>query len=119
MALRRLCFQTKIRFNANFLGNNKAPEYEEGVSNLIESYEEMGCRMSFKIHFLRSHLDFFPENIGAVSDEQGERFHKGINNMETRYQGFWNEDVMADHCCILYRDTPDKTFQRKSHAQRF
>jgi hypothetical protein len=30
--------------------------------------------MSLKIHFLYSHLSFFPENLGAVSDKQGERF---------------------------------------------
>ncbi|GBP90238.1 hypothetical protein EVAR_100685_1 [Eumeta japonica] len=30
--------------------------------------------MSLKIHFLHSHLDFFPQNLGAVSDEHGERF---------------------------------------------
>ena len=49
---------------ANFLGNNKAPEYEEGVYNLIESYKEMACRMSLKVHFLHSHLDFIPKNLG-------------------------------------------------------
>ncbi|CAH1994487.1 unnamed protein product [Acanthoscelides obtectus] len=27
------------------------------------------------------------ENLGAVSDEQGERFHQDIRTMETRYQG--------------------------------
>ena len=27
--------------------------------------------MSLKMHFLHSHLDFFPPNLGAVSDEQG------------------------------------------------
>jgi hypothetical protein len=34
--------------------------------------------MSLKIHFLESHLDFFPENIGRVGDEHGERFHQDI-----------------------------------------
>jgi hypothetical protein len=29
--------------------------------------------MSMKIHFLHSHLRFFPENLQAVSDEKGER----------------------------------------------
>ena len=28
--------------------------------------------MSLKIHFLHSHLDFSPENCGAVSDEHGD-----------------------------------------------
>jgi len=40
--------------------------------------------MSLKIHFLESHLDFFPENLSEVSDEHGERFHKDIIAMESR-----------------------------------
>ena len=43
--------------------------------------------MSFKLHFLNSQLDYFPENLGAVSEEQGERFHQDIKEMERRYQG--------------------------------
>ena len=69
-----------------------------GVENLLEAYKEMGCRMSLKIHFLHSHLDFFPANLGAISDEQGERFHQDIQAMEARYQGFWNEGMLADYC---------------------
>ena len=42
----------------------------------------MGCNMSLKIHFLRSHLDFFPPNLSAVSDERGERFHQDISTTE-------------------------------------
>ena len=41
--------------------------------------------MSLKIHFLHSHWDFFPPNLGAVSDEQGERFHQDIATIEKRY----------------------------------
>jgi len=75
--------------------------------------------MSLKIHFLHSHLDFFPENLGAVSDEQGERFHQDIQLMETRHQGFWNESMLADYCWMLYRDVPDKKYNRKSFSQHF
>ncbi|KAL4125789.1 hypothetical protein QTP88_010029 [Uroleucon formosanum] len=75
----------------NFLGNHKALTYKDGIQNLLNAYNKLGCRMSLKIHFLHSHLDFFPENLGVVSDEQGERFHQDIQLMETRYQGFWNE----------------------------
>jgi len=39
--------------------------------------------MSLKIYFLESHLDFFPENLGEVSDEHGERFHHNITTMES------------------------------------
>jgi hypothetical protein len=43
--------------------------------------------MSTKLHFLHAHLDYFPENLGDVSDEHGERFHQDILIMEKRYQG--------------------------------
>jgi hypothetical protein len=63
----------------NFLGNNKADNYLEIVERLLQSYEAMGCNM---IHFLHSHLGFFPQNLSAVSDEHRQRFHQGIAVME-------------------------------------
>ena len=51
------------------------------------------CNMSLKIHLLHSHLDFFPKNLGAVSNEHGERFHQEISIMKRRYQGKWNPNV--------------------------
>jgi len=44
-----------------FLGNGKAQNYEEFVNNLLQSYQKLGCKMSLKIHFLHSHLDFSRE----------------------------------------------------------
>jgi len=40
----------------DFLGNH----YQDVVQDLFTSYKAMGCNMSLKIHFLGSHLDFFP-----------------------------------------------------------
>jgi hypothetical protein len=74
----------------SFLGNRKAENYHEIVSDLLMAYKAKGCNMSLKVHFLDSHLDFFPENLGAVSDEHGERFHQDIYNMKKRYQGKWS-----------------------------
>jgi hypothetical protein len=37
--------------------------------------------MSLKVHFLNAHLDYFPKNLGAVSEEQGERFHQDIKDI--------------------------------------
>ncbi|UYV84312.1 K02A2.6-like [Cordylochernes scorpioides] len=62
--------------------------------------------MSLKIHFLHSHLDFFPDNLGAVSDEHGERFHQDISSMEKRYQGKWSPCMLADYCWTLKKDVP-------------
>jgi hypothetical protein len=46
-----------------FLGNRRAQNYEELVNNLLQSYQKLGCNMSLKIHFLHSHLDFFPREL--------------------------------------------------------
>ncbi|UYV84365.1 hypothetical protein LAZ67_X001944 [Cordylochernes scorpioides] len=71
----------------NFLGSVKVENYRDIVNDLLLSYKALGCNMSLKIHFLHSHLDFFQDNLGAVSDEHGERFHQNISSMEKRYQG--------------------------------
>ncbi|UYV80508.1 hypothetical protein LAZ67_19000385 [Cordylochernes scorpioides] len=70
----------------NFLGSVKVENYRDIVNDLLLSYKALGCNMSLKIHFLHSHLDFFPDNLGAVSDEHGERLHQDISSMEKRYQ---------------------------------
>jgi len=38
------------------------------------------------MHFMFSRLDKFPENLGAISDEQGEQFHHGFMTTEVHYQ---------------------------------
>ena len=65
----------------NFMGNKKGENYKELVPELLSSYLQLR-HTSLKIHFLHSHLDFFPENLGAVSDEHGETFHQDIAYME-------------------------------------
>ncbi|GBP95366.1 hypothetical protein EVAR_99749_1 [Eumeta japonica] len=55
--------------------------------------------MSIKLHFLHSHLDRFPENLGDMSEEQGERMRQDLRVMEERYQGFCDTNIMADYCC--------------------
>lgn len=97
----------------NFLGNKRAENYEELVQELLSSYQQLGCNMSLKIHFLHSHLDFFPENLGAVSDEHGERFHQDIAHMEKRYNGKWSPAMLADFCWEINRETAHESYKRK------
>ena len=59
------------------------------VADVVQSYKAMGCNTSSKVLFLDSHLGFFPENLGAVSDKHGQQFHQEISTMEKRYQGEW------------------------------
>jgi hypothetical protein len=57
---------------SNFLGNHKVENYRDMVADLVQSCIAVGCNIFLKVHFLDSHLDFFPVNVGAVSDEHGE-----------------------------------------------
>ena len=75
--------------------------------------------MSLKIHFLHSHLDFFPENLGDVSDEHGERFHQEIKTIEQRYQGFWDERMLGDYIWFLIRETDPEKNRRQSKGQNY
>ena len=93
------------------LGNHKAANYQDDVQELLTSYKAMGCNVSLKIHFLESHLDFFPENLGEVSDEHGERFHQDILAMEKWYQGKWTSSMLADYCWTLKRNVPEANYR--------
>ena len=101
-----------------FLGNTKADNYIEFVSNLLKACSCLGCNMSHKIHFLDSHLDFFPPNCGEVSDEHGERFHQNISSMEKRYQGKLSPSMPADFCWMTTRDAPFTAHKRQAKRQR-
>ena len=104
---------------SGFLCNTRAPDYQAYIEKLLKSYEDMGCRMSLKIHFLHSHLNFFPPNLGSVSDEREERFHQDITKMGSNYQGKWNPDMMGDFCWMLFRDIPEAKYSRSSKKTHF
>jgi hypothetical protein len=70
--------------------------------------------MSLKIHFLHSRLNFFPQNFGAVNDEQGKRFHQDILTMEKRYKGRWDPAMKGDYCWFLIRE--NKTLYKRMSA---
>jgi hypothetical protein len=59
-----------------------------------------------------------------VSEEQGERFHQDIKEMEWRYQGRWNVNMIAGTtagCCIGRRCkgcTREKVLDRASRGRR-
>lgn len=54
----------------NCLGSKKSNYYEDLVDELIQSYKTLDYNKSLKLH-----LDFFLENLDAVSDEHCGTFH--------------------------------------------
>ena len=89
---------------SKYLENKKDSNYRSIVENLFVNFQKLGCRMSVKVPFLHFHLDYFPSNLGAMSEEQDERFYQDIKIMKTRYQGRWNCSMMTDYCWSLKCD---------------
>ncbi|GBO43050.1 hypothetical protein AVEN_143492-1 [Araneus ventricosus] len=68
-------FETKMETNerkvwesfklgiTSFHGNKKNPNYKSTVEEMIENFKILGYIMSLKVHFLDSHLNYFPENL--------------------------------------------------------
>ena len=63
----------------------------------------------------RLSVSFSPPNLGAVSEEQGEKLHQDISVMETRYQGQFDPTMMENFYWFLRRET-DCSYKRKSKA---
>ena len=84
-----------------FLGNTRVPDYLACIEKLLKSYED-------------SHLNFFRPNLGALSDEHGERFHPEITKMESNYQGKWNPGMIGHFCRMLLRDITEAKYTRSS-----
>ena len=111
VAFRDVCF--------GFLDRNKATNFEFLVMDMITKYKTLGCNMSLKVHFLDSHLDFYPPNMSDVSDEHGERFHQEISELEARYKGKPSPALLADYCWGLARDTKSISHSRSSSIKHF
>ena len=75
-------------------------------------------------HFLMSLLNFYPENLGSMSDEHGQRFHQQIAEIfiEPRYKGkstTASTCMLADFCWMLQQDAPEVLYKWKNHAKHF
>ena len=62
-----------------FCLKTKSSNYQDLVNELLASYHMLGCNMSIKLLYLKSHSNKFPDNLVDVSDVQGERFHQDLN----------------------------------------
>lgn len=62
----------------HFLGKRKAQNYFEMANEIINSFRFLECNITIKMHYLDSHLDRYPENLGDTSKEQGERLRQVI-----------------------------------------
>lgn len=68
-----------FQYLKNILGKHKALNYCLVGCKLLQSYKEIRYKMPLKVHSLASHLDLFPDNLGAACYEYGESFHQDIS----------------------------------------
>jgi len=71
----------------------------------------MRCDISLKVHFLDSHLDFFLENLGAVSDDTESNF--------IRIFLHWKSSTRASGvqvCWLIIAGHLEETFHRQNIA---
>ena len=87
----------------DFVFCQKASNYQNLVDVMLQNFQALGAMMNIKLHHLFSHLDYFSENLGDVSEEQAEKFHQDIGVIEERYQGRWDSHMMADYWWTLIR----------------
>jgi len=98
------------------LGKKEGRLLPRHSKQMLANFQTLGARMSIKLHYLFSHLDWFPDNLGEVSKEV-ERFHQAVKTMETRYHGRWDRHMMSDYCWSLIRDSSQQNYKRKSYKR--
>lgn len=89
----------------NFLGSHGAEDPFDLVDKMLKAYRLMSVTMSLKIHFLQSHLDFFPRNLSDMSNCD--------IAMKNWYQVKFKPSMTADYCWFLQRET-DVQYKHKS-----
>ena len=94
----------------------RLPSLYREIVKVLQGY---GVPNVTQYSFLHFHLNFFPPNLAAVSDEHGERFHQDITKMESNYQGKWNPGMMEDFRWMLLRDIPEAKYTRSSKKTHF
>jgi hypothetical protein len=118
-----VAFQAVCEF---FFGNELSPHYRDFVDEMLKAFKEMGITMSLKIHFLNSHLERLTEHgytLGQVSDEQGERFHQEIAQIEKNFKSSAVQHgyagMLGDYCWQQSSDEFNPKHNRKTKQVRF
>ena len=83
----------------NYLGMHNATNYTENVEQMLQSYKEMGARMSLKMHFLHSNLDFFLKIMEISAMSMGKDSTWTLNSLKKgRLPRNVSPAMMADFC---------------------
>ena len=99
--------------------HNRTYNYKQRVTDILDAFQKLWCRMSVKMHVLHSHFNYFPDNYEMFCEKQGERFHQEIIVMDKRYQNQWNVSIIADYCWYLKREDSSKYAKKLVQTLKF
>ena len=102
----------------NLLGNYQSTEYEKEIGELLKSFCQLRALMSIKLHFLRSHLNYFPKNSGDLSEKQWALSPWHLNYVRALWRlvgcklSHWLLLVLETGCggYQAQKEVPEKTF---------
>ena len=92
---------------SGFLGNTRVPDYHDCIEKLLKSYEDMGCRMSLKIHFLHSRrtLEQWVMSLEKDSTKTLRRWRATIKANGTL--AWWETSAGCSYVTSRRQNTPD------------
>ncbi|KAI6647417.1 hypothetical protein LOD99_12413 [Oopsacas minuta] len=79
------------------LGNTKVANYHNLVKGMLKNFHSLGTRMSIKLHYLYSHLERFPENLGDLA--------KNRASDSTKISGLWRNGTKEDGMLTCWQIT--------------
>jgi len=89
----------------HFLGKHKALNYKTRVENMLETFRNMGCNTSFKLHFLHSRLAFyFKQTSSVICMVMG--ISPRYPHYVKRYKRTWSPAMLVYYCWQLKREKP-------------
>ena len=86
---------------------------------MLACFEALRCRMSLTVHLLHAHLDYFPQNLGHMSEEHGECFYQDIKSMEINTKVDGIVSLIVDYCWCLKHDCKSSEVARKVKRRKF
>ena len=103
---------------SGFLGNTRVPDYQAYIEKLLKSYEDMGCRMSLKIHFLHSYLNFFRQTLEqwvmSMEKDSTKTLRRWRATIKANGTPAWWE-TSAGCSCVTSREAKYTRSSRKTH----
>ena len=53
---------------SSIFGSKKSTNYKSFAEEMLTNFQKLGCRVSVKVHYSLSHLNFFPANLDKMSE---------------------------------------------------